>query len=226
MRSRLSPRIVAFGDSTTAPREGVRTYTQLVEAGLRDDGVSAEVINAGVPGDTTEDARARFDADVVTLAPDCVVIQFGINDAALDVWRDPPAGTPRVGLDRYTENLDHFARRLTAVGSRCVLMTPNRLTWTPETLDLYGRAPYDPADPDGFSRPLEPYAQRTRDLAARHGLPLIDVAAAYARETTAGGDIGRYLLDGIHPNDAGHRLVASRLLDALRTTTGVGVGGG
>lgn len=50
--------IVAFGDSTTAPRHGVITYSQILRQKLH-----ATVINAGVPGDTTERARKRFDYD-------------------------------------------------------------------------------------------------------------------------------------------------------------------
>ena len=34
-----------------------------------------------------------------------IVIQFGINDAAVDVWKKPPATEPRVPLNEYLDNL-------------------------------------------------------------------------------------------------------------------------
>ena len=40
--------------------------------------------------------------------PDTVLIQFGINDAAVDVWKNPPADRPRVSLKQYRENLIYF----------------------------------------------------------------------------------------------------------------------
>ena len=49
------------------------------------------MINRGVPGNTTSQARARFAADVLDNHPDLVIIQLGANDAAIDVWKDPPA---------------------------------------------------------------------------------------------------------------------------------------
>ena len=43
------------------------------------------IINAGIGGHNTENARARLQKDVLSKNPDVVIIQFGINDAAIDV---------------------------------------------------------------------------------------------------------------------------------------------
>ena len=42
------------------------------------------VINAGMPGDTTEDGLKRLNKEVLIEKPDEVVIFFGANDASLD----------------------------------------------------------------------------------------------------------------------------------------------
>ena len=48
--------IVAFGDSTTAVRGSTTIYARLLQEELH----NVRVINAGVPGNTTELARQRF----------------------------------------------------------------------------------------------------------------------------------------------------------------------
>ena len=44
-------------------------YPTLVERGLAANGISAKVINAGVPGNTTAAVLARFDKDVIAQTP-------------------------------------------------------------------------------------------------------------------------------------------------------------
>ena len=101
-------RLVAFGDSTTAPREGVDCYAACLQRDLPGLGIQAEIHNAGVRGNTTADGRARFVADVLDRRPAIAIIQFGINDAAVDVWRQPPATGSRVSREQYAGNLAGF----------------------------------------------------------------------------------------------------------------------
>lgn len=199
-------RIVTFGDSLTAPRDGVVTYTDVLAAELPKLGISADIWNAGAGGNTSTQARARFDRDVLQRRPDLVVIQLGTNDSAIDVWKNPPATAPRVGLLEFRDNLLYFIHTLREHHARVILMTPNRLAWTPKLRELYGRPPYNPNGPDGFNILLDAYADMIRGIAAREGVPLIDVAAAMPASL---------LLDGMHPNTAGHRLVAGLLLKAI-----------
>jgi lysophospholipase L1-like esterase len=209
-------RIVAFGDSTTAPRGKLTVYADILRRELRTRTPAIEIINAGIGGNTTEAARQRFQADVLDRNPDLTIIQFGINDSAVDVWKNPPATGPRVSLTRYRANLQHLIDRLKAQGSAVVLMTPNPLHWTPALKKLYGRPPYDTEDPDGFNVTLRPCSEAVRQLARTNRLPLVDVYAAfqeYARD--ADRSLHDLLLDGMHPNAQGHRLVAQRLLEAL-----------
>ena len=220
--------VVAFGDSTTAPRQiegkSLPVYADLLAAER-----SIEVVNAGVPGDTTVAARARFERDVLRTKPDLVVVQFGINDAAVDVWKSPPASTPRVLLADYAANLRFFVDEAQRCGARVILMTPNPIRWTVKLRELYGRPPYDPQDPDGFNVLLAGYAQAVRDVAHEAGVPLVDVQQAYRDKAERDGiAVDELLLDGMHPNAQGHRLVADLLGEVLpaaaqlfvRTATG------
>src|SRR3954454_18567866 len=100
-------KVVCFGDSTTAPREGVITYCDSLQREYS-PGSRATVHNRGVPGNTTVMARARFQKDVLDEKPDLVFILFGINDSAIDVWKNPPSHNPRVSLNDYRSNLRYF----------------------------------------------------------------------------------------------------------------------
>jgi lysophospholipase L1-like esterase len=201
--------IVAFGDSTTAPRGSLKVYPGLLESDLREKGVPARMINAGVGANTTAMARKRFEKDVLAHKPQLVIVSFGINDAAVDVWKD--ATTPRVPIQRYKDNLRHFVKELRETGAKVVFFTPNPLAWTPKLRDLYGKPPYDPSTDAGFNILLDEYAEAMRKVAKEKKAVLVDARKAF--EQRAGEtSIDELLLDGMHPNNAGHRLIADQLL--------------
>ncbi|MCA9047242.1 MAG: SGNH/GDSL hydrolase family protein, partial [Planctomycetaceae bacterium] len=104
--------VVCFGDSTTAPRGTLKVYSDLLNGQRTASGRVVQTTNSGIPGDHTNRARQRFEKDVTAHQPDVVIIQFGINDAAVDVWRDPPATEPRVSREAYRENLRFFIHQL------------------------------------------------------------------------------------------------------------------
>ena len=206
--------IVMFGDSTTAERPGAveKVYADRVRAALSGSGSTPSVHNAGVPSNTTKNARSRFARDVLAHKPRVVVIQFGINDAAVDVWKDPPATASRVPLTEYEQNLRWMITALRERQAKPVLMTTNPTRWTSKLRDLYGRPPYRPDEPDGFDAPvLARYNEAVRKLAAELAVPLVDVHEAFTAKNA-----DKLLLDGLHPNDAGHQLIADLLLPILR----------
>jgi lysophospholipase L1-like esterase len=211
--------VIMFGDSTTAPRGGVKkVYSVRVQDALQSTGSTLAVYNAGVPGNTTRDARKRFEQDVLRHKPKLVVMQFGINDSAVDVWKNPPATTPRVPLPEYLDNLRAMVTAAQHQDAKVILMTTNPLRWSSKIKELYGKPPYDPNAEDGFDSPhLAAYNEALRKLATELKVPLVDVRAAYP--ACAAGHhlaVDGLLLDGMHPNDLGHQLVSELLLPKLR----------
>lgn len=206
-------RLIAFGDSTTAPREGVDVYTACLQRDLPRMGSHAEIHNAGVGGNTTEAGRTRFAADVLDRHPSIAVIQFGINDSTVDVWGQPPAAQCRVSQEQYAKNLVWFVSALHQRNCMVILMTPNPLQWTPELKKMYGQPPYRSADPDGFNVMLRAYADSVRMVARQTQARLVDVDAAFrAHGAIEGQSTDDLLLDGMHPNSRGHRIVADLLI--------------
>ena len=135
-------RVVLFGDSRIAQ------WSPLP----RVDG--AEIVNRGIGGETTAQMRLRFDADVLNLQPDVVVIQGGINDLVAASLSKSAGDRIRQGVK---DNLRQLATRSAAAGARVVLMTvvppaspslPRRLVWNH---DIAGQV----ADVNAFIRSLD-----------------------------------------------------------------------
>ena len=175
-------------------------------------------MDAGIGGNTTRDARKRFERDVLRHQPKVIVMQFGINDSAVDVWRNPPATEPRVPLAEYLENVRAMVSDAKLQKATVILMTTNPIRWTPKLKDMYGKPPYDAEKEDGFdSAQLAAFNEALRKLAAELSLPLVDVRAAYPEFAAKHGTtIDGLLLDGMHPNDLGHQLVSELLFPAIR----------
>lgn len=208
--------LLAFGDSVTAPRGKTEICSGILAADLSFDGKGIEVVNAGVGGNTTAMALKRFDADVLQKHPDTVVLMFGINDSAVDVWKKPPATQPRVALDAYKTNLASMVKSLKERGTRVVLMTPNPLKWTDTLRKLYAQPPYLPDDPDGMNVLLRDYAQAVRDLAKQESVGLVDVYSVFkAYEATPAAKYRPLSRDGMHPDSEGQQLIATALIKEL-----------
>lgn len=108
-------RIVALGDSLTAgfgvaPEDA---FPVRLQAWLKAHGVDAEVVNAGVSGDTTAGGLARLDWAMAEPA-DAVLVELGANDAlrALD-----PADA-RKNLDAILTRLDQRKVKILLLGMK------------------------------------------------------------------------------------------------------------
>ncbi|MBK8093735.1 MAG: exo-alpha-sialidase [Verrucomicrobiaceae bacterium] len=211
--------IFMFGDSTTAARGTVKVYAERVNIMLQSIGSSLSVYNAGKPSDTTAQAVKRLQTDVLAYKPRIVVMQFGINDSAVDVWRKPPASTPRVSLESYTSNYRSMILAAQKSGAKVILMTTNPLRWTSKLIELYGKPPYDPESEGGFEKPhLLAYNDAVRALAKELKVTLVDVYASYPEFTAKKKlTVSEMIPDGMHPGDSGQELVSQLLLPAIRS---------
>ena len=110
-----TPKIVAFGDSITAGfgLAPDAAFPARLEAKLRDQGVTANIINAGVSGDTTAGGVARLGW---TLAdkPDVVILELGANDALRGI--DP--ATVRANLETMIAKIQASGAKLLLLGMR------------------------------------------------------------------------------------------------------------
>ncbi len=200
-------RIVALGDSTTncVGKSGVTEETvwrTLVARGL---GQAAEVVNAGVDGDTAPLALARLERDVLARKPDWVVVMLGTNDAGYFRPPDGVADTPRVPLGEFGAAMREIIVRIRGAGAGIVLATsvPMGASYWLAHLPAYRE--------NGLNYLVARYAEVTRQLARQFGLPLAEVYAAF--DTHPQRDA--LIPDGIHPDERGMRLIADTVLPVL-----------
>ncbi|MGC1389113.1 MAG: GDSL-type esterase/lipase family protein [Steroidobacteraceae bacterium] len=216
--------IVALGDSTTATAQDwapeiKEVYADCLPHALASHGISAVVINAGLGDTTTRAAILRLDRDVRRHHPDLVVVQFGINDSWIDV--DQGQRLPRLSRSEFRKNLKTIVGRLKRDGALVVLMTPNPMRWSdPYYIKAFTENPglLDVDQVRGIDRFLDVYAQDVRDVANSEAVALVDVFEAFERFGEAPGQsINDILLsgDGIHPNQAGQRLICALLTSRI-----------
>ena len=214
--------LVVLGDSITLARakEVGSVYALHVQEALAKGGSPVVVVNSGVSSDTTNHARLRIQEHVLDLKPKLVIIHFGMNDAAIDVWKTPPADSPRVPITRYEENLRWMVNQVKSTGAKVVLMTSPPVRWTDKLEELYGKPPYDVTDPLGFEKAaLQKYNEIVRKVAEELNVSLVDVYAAfYEHAETSGQAVDTLLVPtGISAaNDRGHEVISKALMPVIR----------
>ena len=206
-------RAVAFGDSVTkGVRRGVtreQTFEARLEAALRPSFPKVRVLNAGIGGNTVRHAWTRIVQDVVAKRPGFCTIMFAINDSYVDKGRKGP----RISIKEYEDRLRSFVRFLRHHAIEPILMTPNPMT---STVRASKREPFA-SQPKGMNFLLEAYCERMRKVAKEESVPFLDIYAALWKAgggTEAGVD--KWLTDGMHPNPAGHQLIADKLAAFFR----------
>ncbi len=195
--------IVCFGDSTTAPRpsQNVVVYASNMETELPMAGIRGIVLNKGIGRNNTDNAIARFEADVLAQSPDIVIIQFGINDSWVD--NGLPEGASRVPLADYSANLTAIVRQLRVWSEdvRPILMTPNPIG------SKYEKWRYDR---------LQMYAHVCRDVAALENIEIVDVWQLFLDyDAVEQQGMDSLFTDGMHPNTVGQRIVTDGIYETL-----------
>lgn len=143
-------------------------------------------VGRGISGQTTPQMLVRFRQDVIALRPRVVVILAGTNDLA--------GNTGPSTLEMIQDNLASMAELAKANGIRVVLSS---------VLPVYDY-PWRPGlEPSGKIVALNAWM---KDYATRNGAVYLDyhTAMADARQ----GLRAELTYDGVHPNEAGYRVMA------------------
>jgi len=193
-------RIVAFGDSITAagylPEQ--ERYPAVLQRLLREATGQADlqVLNAGAGGHTITNGAARLQKDVLDRQPHYVLVQFGMNDSVMVA-----AGRARVPLDDFRRQLTEVCQKICDAGA-----VPLLATVTPVVPALYyTRHPQEWYE-GGVDAVLEQYRQATREVAAEHEWPLVDLARALPlSELRTPENSG--VADGVHPTAGPQRVL-------------------
>ncbi|WP_270279652.1 SGNH/GDSL hydrolase family protein [Vagococcus bubulae] len=182
-------KIILFGDSITAGYRNGEIDTILntkIEHLLN---TKVEIINAGIPGDTTKGALSRFQDHVVSYEPDIVTIFFGANDAAK---------LSGISVIQYEENLAYLIEQIGA--KKVVLIGP----------------PYAHQMMYHDERPLVDlmqYNNAAQRVAKSFSISYVNIL----EEMIASDSPTRFLeTDGLHFSDDGYDLLARLIVERIK----------
>ena len=172
-------------------------YVKYAAEGLRARGFAEEnIINRGISGNRIVDLYARIKADCWNNSPDFISILIGVND----VWHEIEHQNG-VELDRFKKMYRYLIEDTKA-------KLPNTKIMLCEPFVLEGAA--TTAKFDQFMEVYK-YAEVVQKLAKEYDLyflPLQETLTKAAANATA----AEYLSDGVHPAEAGAKLIANEWL--------------
>jgi len=147
-------------------------------------------INRGIGGQTTSQMLVRFRQDVIDLNPKVVVILAGTNDIA--------GNTGPIANSDIESNLSSLADLARANGIRVVYSSVLPVfNYTEKSKDFFAQRP--------LARILELNAW-IKQYCAKNGIVYLDYFSATVDDK---GTLKRELADdGLHPNDAGYKIMA------------------
>jgi lysophospholipase L1-like esterase len=171
-------RVVFFGDSITEAWPIATAFP------------GKPYVNRGIGGQTTSQLLLRFRNDVVALGPKVVVILAGTNDIA--------GNTGPISLEDIEGNLASMVELARAHGIRVVLSSVIPVhNYTAASELTYPRRPPDQ---------IAALNRWLKDYAATSGSVYLDYAAAMSDDKQL---LRRELAeDGLHPNQAGYKIMA------------------
>ncbi len=185
--------------------------------------ICPEVLDFSKYGSTTSYGKAVLAEKFDVLSPDLVLIEYGSNDCDYrwdEVAEHPDARhMPNVLLSEYTANIAEMIALVRAEGKLPVLtnlhpLCPERyfawftqglaekqqaiMRWLKSVSNIYWWQ--------------EMYSYAAERTAIAHDVKVVNIRAAFLRQQ----DYRRLMCDdGIHPNEAGHRLLEDTFMEAI-----------
>lgn len=187
--------IAALGDSLTQGWMVRKGYIDFLEEMLREAFPESrfQLINCGIPGDTAEGGLCRLRDDVLDLDPDCVFVQFALNDAFCGF-----------STAEFRKNIQHIINEIRSDGDAEIVLITSGYVGNSRETHFVGE----------FYRQLE-------ILGEENGLPVARVHDYWKKRIDE--DVAfRTLVQGdlVHPTVAGYRLMAEAVMQLFRGTEG------
>lgn len=179
--------IAAIGDSLTCGWMACKGYLNFLEEMLQEKYPCSRfsIIASGVPGDTADFGLSRVQTDVLHQSPDCVLVQYAINDAGYGFT-----------VSQFKNNIQGIIDKIRRAGDAdIVLVTSGHIGDHEE---------------NHFA---EEFYEQLETLGESNGLPVARVHE-YWREKIAAGIDYRSLVqfDLVHPTVAGYRIMAEAIM--------------
>lgn len=197
--------VVVYGDSITEQN----LYAAFIESFLltRFPNKDLQIWNFGWGGDTAHGGNARFARDVLPVKPTLVTVDYGMNDGRYT------SGPDQAVREGYLAAQRQLAATIKAAGARQILLTTS---------------PIDPdrrKDKDAYNEALALMADGVLALGVELGIPTADIfhpMRAVQQQAKAKNPGFTFIPDSVHPDAAGHLVMAYQVLRRLDAPKGVG----
>ena len=180
--------IVALGDSLTQGWMVSKGYIDFLREMLPIVFPKSmfKIINSGIPGDTADSGMSRLRWDVLHYNPDCVFIQYAINDAFSGFTEQQFKSTIKGIIDKIRENGD----------ADIVLITSGYI-----------------GDNDD-NRHVEGYYRQLEILGEDYGISVVLTHEYWKKKIRDGMPFGSLVqYDRVHPTEEGYRLMAEAIMN-------------
>ena len=196
-------------DTVYKPEQG---YTARLQRRLRAlaPTCAANVIDCGISGDNARGGLERLERDALSLKPDLVIVNFGLNDSMFE--------NVDSGVVMYERSMRGIFEAVLKSGAEAMLLTPNRMcdyvshkVMEPQWRDIAQQA----ADVQNRGV-LDRYVDAARSVAGDLFVPVADAYARWNRLHAAGVDTTALLANAInHPAEDMHDIFVEKILEAM-----------
>lgn len=175
-------------------------YVALVDAHLQLAYPELEIrcVNMGIGGNTVRDLKKRWQTDVLDLRPDWLSIMIGIND----VWRhfdEPKIKESHIDLQEYESTLFELVEQARPGLKGLVLMTPFLIESNVK---------------DAMRKKMDEYGLAVKRVAEQTGAVFVDIQDEFNKMLNYYYS-GTFAADRVHPDLAGHMIIARAFLNAI-----------
>lgn len=200
-------RILFIGDSITDINfnrrftykiHGSKVYALQAAKKLKKKYKNLKFFYKGIASNRTYHVYDRLTKDCINLKPDVIVMLIGVNDA----WEHyVPEQYPPL-LRPMEPHIKEIYRRLNAEleNAKLLVLLPFMIDAVPEKLP--------------FHKILNEYRQKLSDMALENGAEMIDLQQMF-NEAQKEIEPAKLAIDGIHPTNLGHQLIADEVLKIL-----------
>jgi len=180
--------IAALGDSFTYGWGVTKGYLCSLREMISDKypGSKINLINGGSPGDTAKGGVYRVWQDVIRHNPDLVIIQFGLNDLYSGF-----------GTDEFYQNLSRIVKEIREkTDSEIILVTSTTVEDKEQNKIIYT------------------FYDQIVECGKEFKVPVVKVHEYWEKRIAMGSSLPFLVQnDGIHPNEAGHLIMAEAIME-------------
>lgn len=191
-------KLLVLGDSLTAGYGMLKRIAWTAQVARN---LGATVFNRGICGDTTAGMLARLYREISETQPEYVLIWGGSNDVFL------------------CHDCSYAKGNIAAMVQQSVFYGVKPILITPLPVEQYSMKPQwekliDPQKAEGL---IAQYVTWIFDYSESFQIPVIDCFHTFSAKIKNQNTSGLYL-DGIHPNDHGHQIIAEQICNFFYST--------